>query len=143
MNTIKRTNRLPFSFDELFQTDWLGGTTQGPKIGLNTPAVNIAETEHNFEIALAIPGLTRTDINIELDNDQLTVASVKKEEKEEVVKKYSRKEFSYASFKRVFNLPETIETTKIEASFENGILEITLPKKEEAKVQPKRLIEID
>lgn len=143
MSLIKKTDRLPFLFDDLFTTDWLGGTTNVNKIGFNTPAVNIKETEDDYAVELAAPGLVKEDFNIELDNDLLIISSEKKSENESEEKgKYTRKEFSYTSFKRSFTLPETADADKIEASYENGMLLIKLPKKEEAKVQPKRLIEI-
>ena len=143
MSLIKRTDRLPFLLDDLFTTDWLGGTTNVNKIGFNTPAVNVKETTEGFQVELAAPGLVKEDFNIELDNDLLIISSEKKSESESEEKgKYTRKEFSYTSFKRSFTLPETANVNKIEASYENGMLLIKLPKKEEAKVQPKRLIEI-
>lgn len=143
MSLIKRADRLPFLFEDLFTTDWLGGTTNVNKIGFNTPAVNVKETDEGFQVELAAPGLVKEDFNIELDNDLLVISSEKKSESESEEKgKYTRKEFSYTSFKRSFTLPETADANKIEASYENGMLLIKLPKKEEAKVQPKRLIEI-
>ena len=144
MSLIKKTDRLPFLFDDLFTTDWLGGTTNNEsKIGGNTPAVNVKETDDDFTVELAAPGLIKEDFNIELDNDLLIISSEKEVRNEsEEEGKYTRKEFNYMSFKRSFTLPETANTEKIEASYENGVLLILLPKKEEAKVQPKRLIEI-
>ncbi|GGX09270.1 Hsp20/alpha crystallin family protein [Aquimarina muelleri] len=143
MSLIKRSDRLPFLFDDLFTTDWLGGTTNVNKVGFNTPAVNIKETDDEYTLELAAPGLIKEDFNIELNNDLLIISSEKKIENESEEKgRYTRKEFSYTSFKRSFTLPETANADKIEASYENGMLLIKLPKKEEAKVQPKRWIEI-
>lgn len=142
MSLVKRTDRLPFLFDDFFTTDWLGGSNVS-KIGFNTPAVNILETDNDFVVELAAPGLSKEDFNIELDNDLLIISSEitsEKETKEEG--KYTRKEFGYRTFKRSFTLPETINGGEIGASYNNGVLSVTLPKKEEAKVQPKRLIEI-
>ncbi|MBQ0735738.1 Hsp20/alpha crystallin family protein [Aquimarina celericrescens] len=144
MSLIKRTDRLPFLFDDFFTTDWLGGTENTKRIGFNTPAVNVKETDNDFSVELAAPGLAKEDFNIELDNDVLSVSSETKSEKEtkEDDGKYTRKEFAYSSFKRSFTLPETANGQEIKASYENGVLLVTIPKKEEAKVQPKRLIEI-
>ncbi len=144
MSLIKRTDRLPFLFDDLFTTDWHGGTINTNKIGFNTPAVNVRETDNDFTVEFAAPGITKEDFDIELDNDTLTISSKIKPEKEikENEGKYTRKEFNYSSFKRSFNLPETADVTAIGASYSNGVLLVTIPKKEEAKVQPKRLIEI-
>ncbi len=144
MSLIKRTDRLPFLFDDFFATDWLGGTTNISRIGFNTPAVNVQETDNDFKVELAAPGLSKEDFNIELDNDTLIISSQTKSEKEtkENAGKYTRKEFSYGSFKRSFNLPEIVDNASIEAIYENGVLAVIIPKKEEAKIQPKRLIEI-
>ncbi len=144
MSLIKRTDRLPFLLDDFFTSDWFGGTTNTHKIGINTPAVNVKETDHSFELELAAPGLDKQDFNIELDHDVLVISSEIKSEKEtkENDGKYSRKEFGYQSFKRSFTLPDTVNGGEIKASYEKGVLLVTIPKKEEAKVQPKRLIEI-
>ena len=144
MNLVKRTEKFPSVFDEFFNTDWFGGVSNMNKIGFNTPAVNIRENEDSFVVELAAPGLNKEDFNVELDNDVLSI-STEKEVNNEVKDengKYTRKEFGYTSFKRSFSLPETIKGDAIEATYTNGILMITLPKKEEAKIQPKRLIEI-
>jgi HSP20 family protein len=102
------------------------------------------ETEDEFSVEVAAPGKTREDFNIELDNDVLTISSEEKKETETTDKKgrYTRKEFSYTNFKRAFSLPETVDSEKIAATYKDGVLNISLPKKEEAKVQPKRMIEI-
>ena len=146
MSLVKRTNEnwLPSIFDDMFKTDWLGGTTNVNSIGVSIPAVNIIEKDSGFEVAVAAPGKTKEDFNIELDNDVLTISSEAKEVKDNTSEdgKFTRKEFSYNSFKRAFSLPETVDNAKINASYENGVLLINLPKKEEAKVQAKRMIEI-
>lgn len=146
MSLIKRneTNWLPSVFDDMFKTDWLGGTTNVNSIGTSIPAVNIQETEDAFSVEVAAPGKSKEDFNIELDNDVLTISSEDKKENETTDKKgrYTRKEFSYSTFKRAFSLPDSVDNAKISASYNNGVLEIALPKKEEAKVQAKRLIDI-
>ena len=146
MSLVKRTtadNWLPSMLDDMFKTDWLGGTSNVNNIGVSIPAVNIQETEDYFLVEVAAPGKTKEDFNIELDNDVLTISSEsKKENTEEEKGKFTRREFSYSTFKRAFSLPETVDSAKINASYENGVLLINLPKKEEAKVQAKRMIEI-
>lgn len=146
MNLIKRNeaNRLPSVFDDMFKTDWLGGTTNVNSIGTSIPAVNIQENEDNFMVAVAAPGKAREDFRIELENDVLTISSEEKKENETSEKngRFTRKEFSYSNFKRAFSLPETVDSEKISASYNNGVLEINLPKREEAKVQAKRMIEV-
>lgn len=143
MNLIKR-NTVPFPsiIDELLKLDWLGGMQN---FNANVPAVNIKETDSSFGIELAAPGKTKEDFNIEIDHNVLTISSEEKSEKsekEETEGKYTRKEFSYSSFRRAFTLPETVNTESINATYENGVLNVTLPKKEEALPKPKRLIEI-
>lgn len=147
MSIIKTNdaNWLPSVIDDMFKTDWLGGTTNVNSIGTSIPAVNILENDETFLVEVAAPGKDREDFKIELDNDILTISSMSKEEhkkEENMAEKYTRKEFSYKTFKRAFSLPESVDSGKISASYTNGVLEINLPKKEEAKVQPKRLIEI-
>ena len=146
MSLIKRneTNWLPSVFDDMFRTDWLGGTTNVNSIGTSIPAVNIMESEDSFNVEVAAPGMAKDDFNIELDNDVLTISSEEKKEEESSDKngRFTRKEFSYRSFKRAFSLPDSVDSSKISASYNNGVLEIALPKKEEAKVQAKRLIDI-
>ena len=146
MSLIKRNeaNWLPSVFDDMFKTDWLGGTTNVNSIGTSIPAVNIQETEESFSVEVAAPGKTKEDFNIELENDVLTISSEDKKENETTEKngRYTRKEFSYSTFKRAFSLPDSVDSEKISAQYNNGVLEIFLPKREEAKVQAKRMIEI-
>ncbi|NND16306.1 MAG: Hsp20/alpha crystallin family protein [Eudoraea sp.] len=138
--SLVKSNRLFFpTMDDFFSPDWLGGISNE----LNTlPAVNIKENEQNFELDLAIPGQKREDFNIELDEHVLTISMEQKSEDETVTDSYTRKEFSYSSFRRSFTMPETIDEGKIDAAYKEGILKITLPKKEEALPKPKRLISI-
>ncbi len=146
MSLISRneTGWLPSVIDDMFKNDWLGGTTNVNSIGTSIPAVNIMETEDSFSVEVAAPGMSKQDFSIELDNDVLTISSEEKNEKEtnDDEGKYTRKEFSYTNFKRAFSLPESVDSSQISAAYNNGVLEISLPKKEEAKVQAKRLIEI-
>ncbi|MCM8568152.1 MULTISPECIES: Hsp20/alpha crystallin family protein [Christiangramia] len=146
MSLIKRndTNWLPSVFDDMFRTDWLGGTTNVNSIGTSIPAVNIREDDDSFNVQVAAPGKSKEDFNIELDNDVLTISAEEKRENETTDKngRFTRKEFSYSNFKRSFSLPDSVDSSKISASYNNGVLEIALPKKEEAKVQAKRMIDI-
>lgn len=139
MSLIKR-NRVFFpTMEDFFGPDWFGGTSSV----MNTlPAVNIKENEKNFEVELAIPGKKRDDFNIEVDEHVLTISMEMQSEDEDIRDNYTRKEFSYSSFSRSFTLPETIDESNIEASYREGILQIALPKKEEALPKPKRLISI-
>lgn len=141
MNLVKRnnTNGFPFVMDEIFK-DLMGGTQYVNKV---TAPVNIKETENNFLVELMAPGLKKEDFNVELNNDLLTISSEVKTEKTEGEEgKFTRKEFNFSSFKRSFTLPETVNQEAITASYDNGILKLTLPKKEEALPKEKRLIDI-
>lgn len=126
-------------FDDFFSRDVYNGNLRGA----NLPAVNISEDEDTFEVEVAAPGLKKEDFNINLENNLLTISGEHKDEKEEKEgKKISRREFNYTSFTRSFNLPDTVEGEKIEAKYEDGVLRLTLPKKEEAKKQPPKQIKI-
>jgi len=144
MNNRNEANWLPIVLDDMLKTDWLGGTTNVSNIGVSVPAVNIMETVDNFIFELAAPGKNKKDFIIELDNDVLSVSSEEKEEHKTADEsgRFTRKEFSYKNFKRVFGLSESVNREKISASYNNGILEIILPKLEEAKDHPKRIIKI-
>lgn len=127
----------PSVFDEMFN-DWSAGGMR-----TSTPAVNVKETETGFHLELAVPGYEKGDFNIDLDHDTLTISSERKNEHEEKEGKFTRKEFSYQSFKRSFTLPEQlIDADGIKAKYENGILKVDLPKKGEALPKPSRNIEI-
>ncbi|MEP1983476.1 MAG: Hsp20/alpha crystallin family protein, partial [Maribacter dokdonensis] len=93
-------------------------------------------------LELFVPGRSKKDFTIEIDEAVLTISSEIKKENEEVNDNYTRKEFSISSFKRSFTLPDTIATDKIDANYEGGILKFNLPKKEEALPKPKRMIEL-
>ncbi|VXB70128.1 Molecular chaperone Hsp20 [Flavobacterium sp. 9AF] len=143
MNLVKTNPKLffPSVMDEFFKPDFMGGVQS---FSNTVPAVNIKETETDFTIELASPGLKREDFKIELDENILSISSERKLETEDKNEngKYTRKEFSFSSFKRSFTLPETIKEEDITANYENGVLQISLPKREEALPKPKRFIEI-
>ncbi len=142
MNLIRRNpNVLPSILDEFFKPDWFGGL-EG--MNANLPAVNIAENEAGFELELAAPGMKKEDFNIEVDKNVLTISNetTSSSEEENKEKNFSRREFYYSSFKRSFNLPETVNTEAIKAAYNDGILKLEIPKKEEALPKPKRMIEI-
>ncbi|PCJ98379.1 MAG: molecular chaperone Hsp20 [Flavobacteriaceae bacterium] len=140
MSLVKRNNtRHPFFINEFFTPDWFGGISNDSN---KEPSVNIKENDKDFTLELSIPGRTKEDFKIEVDNDVLTVSAESKLEANEEKGSYTRKEFSYASFKRAFTLSEMIELNKIDAEYKDGILKFTLPKKEEALPKPKRVIDI-
>lgn len=103
------------------------------------PAANITENEKSFLIELAVPGMTKQDFKINLENNVLTVSSEKESEKSEETTNYTRKEFTFGSFSRSFTLPKIVETEQIKASYENGILKMELPKKAETAKTTKEI----
>jgi HSP20 family protein len=107
------------------------------------PSVNIKENDDEFEVELAAPGLVKSDFNIELNKDLMTISSEKKTENEtNEGKQFARREFSYQTFSRSFYLPNSADAEKIKARYENGILKVSIPKKEEAKPRPAKQISI-
>ncbi len=97
------------------------------------PSVNIKNTKDAYSIEVAAPGFSKESFNVKLEDSLLTISAEAKEDKLEEGKKFTRKEFSYSTFKRSFTLPKAILADKIVAGYENGILKVTLPKAEEAK----------
>ena len=142
MNLVKRsTVKFPSILDELLKPDWLGGIES---FNATIPAVNVKENDTSFALELAAPGKKKDDFNIEIDRNVLTISSEFKNENEAIEEegRYTLKEFSYSSFRRSFTLPEAVNPDYINATYDNGVLNVTLPKKDEALPKPKRLIEI-
>ena len=140
MSLVKRNDVLfPAFMNKIFKPDWFGGIENNRN---SVPAVNIKENEKEYYLELFVPGRSKEDFTIEIDEAVLTISSEIKKENEEVNDNYTRKEFSISSFKRSFTLPDTIATDKIDANYEGGILKFNLPKKEEALPKPKRMIEL-
>lgn len=116
--------------DNLFNTTL--SDVIGSDFALANPSVNIVEHEKHFTLDLAAPGLEKKDFNINIEDDHLVISAEKKSENEETEKgKFTRREFNYSVFKRSFYLDDTIHREGIHAAYENGVLRITLPKKEE------------
>ncbi len=110
--------------------------------GITVPKVNIKETADAYWVEMAVPGMKKSDFQIDLDNQQLSISTEVKQEEEDKEDNYTRREFSYASFRRSFTLPDSIDDDKIKATYNDGILNIHLPKKEEARQKPARTIKI-
>ncbi len=127
------------SFTDFFGRDLLDFNSGS---GETVPSVNIQENESEFSIELAAPGLKREDFKIELEHNVLKISAQKENKSEETQGKYHRREFSYSSFVRSFTLPNSVDTDAIAASYTDGLLTLTLPKKEEAKRKGARGIEI-
>ncbi len=141
-----RVNRFPMLFDDFFNQDLFNWNNSNfSDTNTTIPAVNIKETPENYQVEVAAPGLTKNDFNVELDGNILTISSEKSQESEDAGndERYARKEFSYQSFCRTFNLQkDVVDIDKIEARYENGLLNLMIPKKEEAKQKPPRQIQI-
>ncbi|HZI68082.1 MAG TPA: Hsp20/alpha crystallin family protein [Hanamia sp.] len=133
-------------FDDFFNRDFFNwGLSNFSDTNTTVPGVNVKETKDNFEVEVAAPGMDKKDFKIQLDGNLLTISSERSDRREEnnEDEKYSRKEFSYQSFQRSFTLPkDVVDSDKIEAKYENGLLHLVIPKKEEAKQKPPRQIQI-
>ena len=140
MTLIRWNNRnaLTDLFSNIFDSDFVDNFNRRAL----DPAANIMENPDSFELDLAAPGMKKEDFKINLENNILTISSETQDEKVEESKNYTRKEFFFGSFSRSFTLPKTIDLEKIKADYENGILKVMLPKKEEAKLDIKKEIRI-
>lgn len=140
MTLVKNNPRVANNiFDELFfnfPTNWGrdAQTTASTK-----PPVNIHESAEGFTLELSVPGRNKEDFKIHFENGLLTIAFEKAEEKENTAYKTIRREFSFQSFKRSFTLDETVNADGIQAKYDNGVLALFIPKKEEVKVAPKQI----
>ncbi len=122
------------AFDNLFKMDYNYGET--------LPSVNVTEDEAGYYLEYLVPGFKKEEIKVSLDRNLLTVKAEKKSENTEETKRYTRKEFSYSSFKRSFTLPENVASSNLVAKHENGVLHIELPKIVEKKESGEKEIEI-
>lgn len=130
-------------FDDWFGRDLPSFFNTGFQAGLSVPAVNIRETAESFLVDLAAPGLKKSDFNINLDNGLLTISCDLPTEATKTDENFTRKEFNLNSFKRTFTLPDSVNGDKISARYTDGILSITLPKRDDAKQKPVRTIKIN
>ena len=128
--------------DEVFKRDLPSVFNANFNAGLTLPKVNIRETKDAYFVDMAVPGLKKSDFQIELDNKLLSISTEVEEKNELQEENFTRREFGYSSFKRSFSLPETIKEDAIKAEYKDGVLSIHLPKKEEAKQKPSRSIKI-
>ena len=124
----------PALFQDFFQPwdQWFDDSSLVNRVK-NVPAVNIIENENNYMISVAAPGLKKEDLKIDVEGNMLTISSEKEESKEEKKEKFTRREYSFTSFSRSFALPEDVKQEDIDARYENGELNIMLPRKENLK----------
>ena len=137
--TISKRSFRPFYMPNIFDNDFFPVLTNRTS---SMPAVNIREDEKNYFLDLAIPGMDKKDLKIDINEDVLTISSETKNETEESRDGYKRKEFSYSTFCRSFYIPENVEREQIEATYKDGILSVALPKQKEEKTKITREIKI-
>lgn len=153
MSQLKKRNRgnssslFPSLTDDFFGNRFLSPTLFDFEPDLwnremQVPLANVTETKDSFNIDLSVPGLTRDDFQVEVENGMLTISCEKEEEKKDEDKNFTRREFSYNSFERTFQLPENVVEDKINAKYENGMLKVSLPKKEVSVSKPKKAIKV-
>lgn len=128
--------------DNFFDNEFSSGFLANFNKGITLPAVNIMETAEAYALEIAVPGMKKSDFTIDIDNKVLAIASSTKDTREERNANYTRREFGYSSFKRTFTLPDTVEEENVSASYEDGILKVYLPKREEAKQKPPKRVDI-
>jgi len=112
------------------------------RLGINVPSANVTETPKEYLVELAAPGLNREDFKVEVNDRVLTISSEKNEEKKEEKEGYSKREFSYNSFSRSFSLPDNVKEGNIDAKYKDGILKISIPKKEVTVTKPSQEIKV-
>lgn len=140
MNTLVKSFRPVSSYPSLFNTLFSEGEIFNENRFKSTvPAANVSESDEAFKIELAVPGFKKEDFKINVDGKNLKISTGSTEETQ---KNYVRREFSFSSFERLFYLPKSVDVDKIEAAYVDGILNLTLPKKEEAKPKEPRLISV-
>ena len=130
----KSTGMIPALFDDFFKpwNEWFDNNNLARR-PLTMPAVNITEDDQQYNIKVAAPGLKKNDFKIDMDGNMLTISAETEEQKEEKDGKFTRQEYNYSSFARSFTLPEDVNREAIDAHYENGELQLVLPKREEAK----------
>lgn len=125
-----------------FFNNFINDEVMGKDLFKTAPAVNISETVDKFNVELAAPGLDKSDFKVEVENGILSIGAEKKTESKEETTRFTRKEFSYSSFSRSFTLPEHVKAENITAEYTNGVLKLSIPKKEEAKQKAAHEIKI-
>ena len=129
-------NLLPSVIDDFFKPwkEWANNLNGGRAwASLTVPAINISENKESFTLTMASPGMKKGDFKIDVDGNLLTVSAETEERAEKKEEKFRREEYNYSSFSRSFHLPETVNKSKIEATYVDGILKLKMPKNDEAK----------
>lgn len=130
-DVVKSTDIFPTVLNEIFKpwNKWPDSGSFPEKV----PGVNIAENKDNYTVSMAVPGMKKDDFKIDVNNNMLTICAEKEEKKEEDDKQYNRREYNHSSFSRSFTIPNDAEQDEIQATYDNGVLWLLIPKKEEAK----------
>ena len=137
---VKRhSNYLPTLVSDFWGEDLFPGFEKDWSL---TPAVNIIEDHQDFRVEVAAPGICKEDFKVHVEKNILEISAAKNDEKVTEDKQYLRKEFSYSNFKRTFSLPSYVDTAKIKATHDNGVLTVEIPKKDEAKENPRKEIAV-
>ena len=129
----KSGETFPSVFEDFFKpwNDWAGNRNLWGKMA-QVPAVNVTDNKDNYQVSMAAPGLNKDDFRIDVEGNLLTISSEREDSKEDKADNFTRKEYNYSSFCRSFSLPIEVQKDKIDAEYKDGILKLTLPKKEEA-----------
>jgi HSP20 family protein len=148
MTLIRRNETFPMwanIFNDIFNHDWNDMSLRNySQTNTTLPSVNVIENTDEYEVEMAAPGMDKGDFKVEVNQGILTISSEKKIENEDQNQgNYTRREFSYQSFCRSFSLPNSVDSEKIYAKYENGLLKVVIPKREEAKPKPIRMIDIE
>lgn len=139
MTLARRNSWMPDVFNDFFDTDFM------PRANATAPAINVKETEKEYTVEVAAPGMKKEDFNINLDDDgNLVIKMEKKDEKKDENKKehYLRREFAYSKFEQTLLLPDDVDKEKIGARVNDGVLTVSLPKIEKNTVKTARQIEV-
>ncbi|MCU0443952.1 MAG: Hsp20/alpha crystallin family protein [Microscillaceae bacterium] len=141
-NTPRPLNTFGNLVDNFFGSDWLENLERD--WATMTPSVNVKDTDNKVVVEVAAPGMHKEDFTIKVENDVLNIIAEAKHENEtkDENARFVRREFRYESFRRAFTLPKTIDSEKIEAHYENGILTLDLPKRPELQAKPVKNVDI-
>ncbi|WP_370635284.1 Hsp20/alpha crystallin family protein [Pedobacter sp. Leaf170] len=137
-NPEKKNSALLPGFNDMFESV-LGDTFFSDRRISNVPAANISESDAAYHIELAAPGLKKEDFTVSVERNTLKISSEQKSENNMEGRNYNRKEFGYSSFTRLFTLPESSDVEKIQAVYTDGVLNLNIPKKEEAKAASRHI----
>lgn len=143
MTLIRRFNNQYPDISNVFD-DFFGGSSLSSAQGTRSvPSINVKETEDEYNIEVAAPGLKKENFKVEVHNNVLTLSYEDEESQEQEEKGYTRREFSYSSFRRSFSIPRNeVDDSKIDAAYKDGVLMVKLHKREEVKPKPARMISI-